>query len=183
MSYEMGPQPTTYPYPPPGPAVAPPQRRQFSKWWPISFFIAAIIFIIIGGGLVGAWSANATCSRSSYSSSSYRYSYSCSDSAMFYGGIACVAIGGICKLVAWILLIVFCVKRSRYQPVSVAYTYQPIDHYHAGAAAAPPYQPAHAPPPAHTPQPKEGGPMGARYCSHCGGAVTTPFCAQCGNRA
>ncbi|KAG7294163.1 hypothetical protein NEMBOFW57_004232 [Staphylotrichum longicolle] len=163
------------------PNVVGERRRQFSKWWPISFFIAAVIFIIIGGGLVGAWSANATCSRSSYSSSSYRYSYSCSDSALFYGGIACVAIGGICKLVAWILLIVFCVKRSRYQPVSVAYTYQPIDHYHA-AGAAPPYQPAHAPAAAPHP-PKEAAAMGARYCSHCGAAVTTPFCAQCGNRA
>ncbi|KAL2128569.1 hypothetical protein VTI74DRAFT_9010 [Chaetomium olivicolor] len=175
MSYEMTAQPTTYPYPPPpGPAVASPQRRQFSKWWPISFFIAAVIFIITGGGLIGGWSASASCVRSSYSS--YRSYYSCSNSGMFYGGIACVAIGGICKLVAWILLVVYCVKRSRHQPTSIAYTYQPLDYYHA---AAPPYQNAPTP----TLHPKESGAMGMRYCGHCGAAVTTPFCAQCGNKA
>jgi hypothetical protein len=178
MSYEMMGQTTAYPYPPPGPAVAPPQRRQFSKWWPISFFIAAVIFIIIGGGLVGSWSASASCVSSSYSS--YRSSYSCSNSGMFYGGIACVAIGGICKLVAWILLIVYCVKRSRHQPTSIAYTYQPLDYYHA---AAPPYQNQNAQAPAPTHHPKESAAMGMRYCGHCGAAVTTPFCAQCGNRA
>ncbi len=192
MSYEMTGQPTTYPYPPPGPAIIPrtPPRRQFSKWWPISFFIAAILFFIIGGGILGAWAANTSCVGSSYSSYSSRYS--CSNTGMYYGGIACVAIGAICKFVAWVLLIVFCVKRSRHQPTSIAYTYQPLDYSYAGApayqSAAPAYQntaPAYqnwtAPTPAA--HPKESAAAGTRYCGHCGGAVTTPFCAQCGNRA
>ena len=180
MTYDMGGQATTYPYPPPPPVPAPvvstPPRKQFSKWWPISFFIAAVLFIIIGGGLMGAWAASGTCSYSSYSSySSYR-TYRCSNTGLFYGGVACVAIGGVCKLVAWILLIVFCVKRNR-SAVGVTYTYQPIDNYHAAAAAAPPY---HAPAP--TPPKQAAAAMGGRYCGTCGASVTTPFCAQCGNR-
>ncbi|KAK3897065.1 hypothetical protein C8A05DRAFT_39383 [Staphylotrichum tortipilum] len=181
MAYEMNQQPTSYPYPPPAmaaPVVAmPPRQKHFSKWWPISFFIAAFVMIITGGGLIGAWSASASCVRSSYSS--YRSSYySCSDSGMFYGGVACIAIGGVCKLIAWILLIVFCVKRSHRTQTNVSYTYQPISHQYAApagaAAAAPPYAPA------AMPGAKVGG---ERYCAHCGATVTAAFCAQCGNKA
>lgn len=183
MAYEMNQQPTSYPYPPPAmaaPAVVaiPPRQKQFSKWWPISFFIAAFVMIVTGGGLIGAWSASATCSRSSSYYSSYYSSYSCSGSGMFYGGVACVAIGGVCKLIAWILLIVFCVKRSRNVQTSVSYNYQPISHQYAAppapAPAAPPYAPAAM----------QGAKVGGeRYCAHCGATVSAAFCPQCGNKA
>lgn len=180
MSYQMSGQ--NMPYPPPAPAVALPPRSRFSKWWPISFFITAIIFFIIGGGLAGAWSASSysDCLDSDYSYySSYSSCSTLSNKGEFYGAIACFVIGGICKLTAWILLIVWCVKRSR-QPTSISYTYQPLEYYGAAAVSAAP--PAAVPPypTAPTPQPKEQVAMGMRYCGHCGAAITTPFCPQCG---
>lgn len=182
----------TYPYPPPAGAVPiPAKRSHFSKWWPISFLIAAILFFIAGGGLMGGWTASAVdCVDDYYSSySSYSSCYKTGNNALFYGAIACLALGGICKLVFWILLIVWCVKRSSRAPiVSASYTYQPINNHtaYAGAAAvpqphpaapapmynAPPYQPSTSP----APYSKE------KYCPQCGAASTTPFCPQCGGR-
>jgi len=194
MSYEMSNQNMAYPYPPPAAAVIPPQKSRFSKWWPISFFIAAVLFFIIGGGLIGGWSA----SYGSHCYSSWSSSYSScrgGNDGMFYGGVACVVIGGLCKLIAWIMLIVWCVKRSTRQPASVSYTYQPLNYVApptapsaAPVAPAPLYhntQPYHnAPPyqnaPSPAPQSKESG--GLKYCGQCGAASTTPFCPQCGIR-
>ncbi|KAL2017856.1 hypothetical protein VTK56DRAFT_1601 [Thermocarpiscus australiensis] len=188
MSYEMtGNQHTAFPYPPPAVAapVAVPPRSRFSKWWPISFFITAIIFFIIGGGLLGGWAASADNCVDDWYSSSY---YSCSsvgNEGMFYGGVACVAIGGVCKLVAWILLIVWCVKRSTRQPASVAYTYQPLTYSNVPTAPtaaapayqnAPPYQNTQHPPQTHSKEQQAT----TRYCGQCGTAVTSQFCPHCG---
>jgi hypothetical protein len=189
MSYEMSNQNMAYPYPPPAAAVIPAPKSRFSKWWPISFFIAAVLFFVIGGGLVGAWSASYTCDLSGWTS----YCGNGNDGE-FYGGVAMLVIGGLCKLTAWIMLIVWCVKRSSRQPTSVAYTYQPINYAAPTAPAAPappaplhyqapqPYQ--NAPPYQNSPSPaphsKEGG--GIKYCGQCGAAATTPFCPQCGIR-
>jgi hypothetical protein len=203
MSYEMNHNQNNmaYPYPPPATtAVAMPPKSRFSKWWPISFFIAAILFFIVGGGLVGGWTAS--CSSSSYSS----YYYSCDTDGMWYGAVACFALGGISKFVAWILFIVWCVKRSTRGPAAVSYTYQPLTYANAPVAPtaampaayqnaqqqqqqgyqntafqnAPPYQPAqqpHAPVPAHS---KEQPGNATKYCAQCGAGVTTPFCPNCG---
>jgi hypothetical protein len=193
MSYEMTGQHTTYPYPPPANAVVAPKRSHFSKWWPLSFFITAIIFFIIGGGLLGGWSASAVdCVDDYYYSSSYKSYTSCYDTGnkgLFYGGVACVALGGICKLIFWILLIVWCVKRSSRVPISASYTYQPINNYAAppppaapaaAAAAAPMYNaPPYQSSPSPAPYNKEST---TRYCGQCGAASTTPFCPQCGIR-
>jgi hypothetical protein len=114
---------------------------------------------------------------------------------MWYGAVACFALGGICKLVAWILLIVYCVKRSTSsnQSTSVAYTYQPLTY--AGAPLAPSAAPAYqnvAPPyqpqqqqqqqvPTAPAQSKQSmGMGGVKYCGQCGAGVTTPFCPNCG---
>ncbi|KAK4148884.1 hypothetical protein C8A00DRAFT_19363 [Chaetomidium leptoderma] len=189
MSYQMsGGQNMAYPYPPPAAAVAAPPRSRFSKWWPISFFISAVLFFIIGGGLIGGYSATAYDCLDSY--------YSCSgvgNNGMWYGAVACFALGAICKLVAWILFIVWCVKRDSRQPASIAYTYQPLSYANAPVAPtaavpayqqnatayqnAPPYQHAQAPAPAHS---KEPTGMGTRYCGQCGAGVTTAFCPHCG---
>ncbi|EAQ91926.1 predicted protein [Chaetomium globosum CBS 148.51] len=193
MSYEMNHgQNMAYPYPPPTTTtVAMPPKSRFSKWWPISFFIAAILFFIIGGGLIGGWTAS--CASSSYSY--YDYDSSCLSNGMWYGAVACFALGGITKFVAWILFIVWCVKRSSRTSTSVSYTYQPLTYAgaapvapsaapmpaayqnHGGFQNAPPYQPARSPAPTHS---KEQ-PMGAtKYCGQCGAGVTTPYCPNCG---
>ncbi|KAK4122211.1 hypothetical protein N657DRAFT_657078 [Parathielavia appendiculata] len=145
MSYEMSGQHTTYPYPPPAATVTvTPKRSRFSKWWPLSFFLAAVLFFIIGGALLGTWAASTAsdCYDTYYSGSSYKSSYnkSCSAAAdgKFWGGVACVVLGGICKLIFWILLIVWCVKRSSSHAVTTAYAYQPVNY----AAAPPPTAPA-----------------------------------------
>ncbi|KAK4034144.1 hypothetical protein C8A01DRAFT_39402 [Parachaetomium inaequale] len=196
MSYEMSHQNmAAYPYPPPAGAVAAPPARKtrFSKWWPISFFIAAVLFFIVGGGLVGGWTSSAYNCTSLYSRSS-RYSsyssYSSCNMGMWYGAVACFALGGICKLTAWILLIVWCVKRSSSrssQPASVAYTYQPLTYAGAPLApsAAPTYQNVVSPyqqqVPAAPAQSKQStGMAGVKYCGQCGAGVTTPFCPNCG---
>ncbi|KAL2174866.1 uncharacterized protein P884DRAFT_279796 [Thermothelomyces heterothallicus CBS 202.75] len=186
MSYEMSnTQNMTYPYPPPATAVAVAQpKSRFSKWWPLGFFIAAILLIIIGGALVGAWTANAECSYDDYY-------YSCDhNTGMLWGAVACFVIGGLLKLTAWILLIVWCVKRSTRVPTSVSYSYQPLNYagpvptaapappaplYQSGAPYqnAPPYQSAGAPP---APQQKDA----VRYCGQCGSGTTSPYCPQCG---
>ncbi|KAH6844631.1 hypothetical protein B0I37DRAFT_165838 [Chaetomium sp. MPI-CAGE-AT-0009] len=199
MSYEMNSgQNMAYPYPPPATTTVSMPKSRFSKWWPISFFIAAVLFFIIGGGLVGGWTASCV-SDSSYS---YYSSYSCGAEGMWYGAVACFALGGICKFVAWILFIVWCVKRSS-RPSAVSYTYQPLTYANAPVAPtaampaayqnaqpygnpqqfqnAPPYQPAqpaqaHAAAPAHS---KEGT-NATKYCHQCGAGVTTPFCPNCG---
>lgn len=168
MGYEAVPQ---------GQTVVQQSRSRISKWWPISFFIVFIVFIIIGGGLIGAWvSSSSTYSYSYYSSYSY-YGNSAND-GLFYGGVACFAIAGICKLVAWILLIVFCVQGRRSQTTTVSYVTQPVNYapppqqgYYSGV----PMQPAS---PAPVYPNKEAA--GLRYCGQCGSAVTTQFCPQCG---
>ncbi|GAB1317857.1 Zinc-ribbon domain-containing protein [Madurella fahalii] len=184
MSYQMTSGPNmTHPYPPPATAIASPPRSRFSKWWPISFFLAAVLFFIIGGGLLGGWTAHAyDCVDSSY----YSSCSSVGNLGMWYGAVACFAIGGICKLVAWILFIVWCVKRSAREARSIAYTYQPLAYANAPIAPtaaaptyqnAPPYQNAHVLTPARSKEPME---MGTRYCGQCGTGVTTPFCPHCG---
>lgn len=186
---------------------------RFNKWWPIGFFIGAIICFIIGGALVGTWASKSydDCSYSSSNSyySSYYSSYSCvgSDSGIFYGGIAMLVIGGVIKLIAWILLIIFCVKRSRSRhtvtyvdtpPVQQPQPYQPY------AAPQPTYPPAQqmaqfprspaSPGPIHpdmtgpsiaTPPPNEpeGTATAFKYCGQCGTAVTSRFCPQCGSQS
>ncbi|KAL2163296.1 hypothetical protein VTH06DRAFT_5353 [Thermothelomyces fergusii] len=157
MSYEMSnPQNMTYPYPPPPAAVTISQpKSRFSKWWPLSFFIAAILLIIIGGALVGVWTANYSCTYSS-----------CDDhTGLLWGAVACFVIGGLLKFVAWILLIVWCVKRTTRVPTSVAYSYQPLAYPPPAPAPAPLYnqqgaQPYQTAPPyqtagAHSPAPQQ----------------------------
>ncbi|OQE13596.1 hypothetical protein PENFLA_c045G06906 [Penicillium flavigenum] len=196
-----------------------PRPSRLTKWWPIGFFIGAIVCFIIGGALVGTWTSHAydDCSySSSYDSSSSYYSsyysdydYSCATTNMgeFYGAVAMFVIGGILKLVAWILLIIFCVKRSRKVSHTVTYVNsppvqetQPLQTYAAPQPYAPVPQPAPYP---HSPASISGHPevMGSsvpgtpppneanatagafKYCTQCGTAVSGRFCAQCGTQS
>ncbi|KAJ5094889.1 hypothetical protein N7532_007180 [Penicillium argentinense] len=93
-----------------------PPRNKISKWWCIGFFIAAIVFFIIGGALVGSYlsAGYSTCkTKSNYDD--YTYDYTCFDgnNSEYYGGVAMFVLGSISKFVAWVLLIIYCVQRRR----------------------------------------------------------------------
>lgn len=155
-----------------------------SKWWWIGLLIAWVVFVIIGGGLIGAWASSST----SCSSYSYYYSYSCSDgdNSLYYGGIACFAIAGVLHLAYWVVLIVWCTKRNRLN-ASVTYINAPVME-----GGAKPYGFTHPPPhpiPSPTPvyqQPSEimrsPSDQGGKFCGNCGAAVGGQFCSQCGTR-
>lgn len=150
------------------PAMSPSSRR-ISKWWPISLFITAVVFIIIGGALVGSWA----------SSTNY-YDY---NDGLLYGGAACFAIGGLCKLTAWILLIVWCVQGRHPQATAPNVNY-------TSPYAIPAAQPGYVSMPPHSTTPvmsyphMKGSPnaqaSGMRYCGNCGVSLTSAFCTQCG---
>ncbi|KAJ5334966.1 hypothetical protein N7452_007369 [Penicillium brevicompactum] len=190
-----------------------PRPSRLNKWWPIGFFIGAVVCFIIGGALVGTWVSNSydDCSYSSSYYSSYYSDYSCVSTNMgqFYGAIALFVIGGILKLTAWILLIIFCVKRSRSDRHTVTYVntpavqqQQPFQQTYAAPQAtyAPPHQVSRssgspAPPDmsqsernpsiAGTPPPKEPNvtETASKYCGQCGTAVSSRFCPQCGSQS
>ncbi len=90
-------------------------RKGISKWWPIGFFITAVIFFIIGGALVGAFvsAGYKTCSTSYYGDYTYDYSCLAGNIGEYNGGIAMLALGGVSKFIGWVLLIVYCVQRRR----------------------------------------------------------------------
>ncbi|KAJ5621001.1 hypothetical protein N7510_004985 [Penicillium lagena] len=148
-----------------------------------------------------------------YSSFDY-YSYYSDENcvgndAEYYGGIACFAIGAVLKLVAWILLIIFCVRRRRVQRATEyasAPTMQGSNQQYAQPFVAPqPTYPVAEPsaqyaarslasqspvypdaqqttPYPNTPPPKEATETTIRFCGQCGASITSPFCPHCGTR-
>ncbi|KAJ5630439.1 uncharacterized protein N7484_010539 [Penicillium longicatenatum] len=177
-----------------------PQRTRLVKWWPIGFAIAAVIFFVIGAALLGTYfnSSYSSCDDYYYSYYSSSYCYD-GNNGEFYGGIACIVIGGILKLVAWILFIIWCVKRNRIQQNKITFINnapaeapqqqyaapQPMYPMQPGATYAPSASPgpgfAEA---AGTPSPKEGvaSATAYKYCSQCGVAAHGRFCSQCGTQ-
>lgn len=192
---------------------------RFSKWWPISFAIVAVVFFIIGGALIGTYRNHLydDCVNDWYDSyypssySSYDYSdYSCDGNiSLWYGGIACIAIGGFFELITWILFGIWIIKRiHRRQAIWNAnnpQTFQPAQD----VSAVPQQQQYAAPQPAYipgqqqfprspemsqpdfvrqsisnagTPPPKENVPTATafRFCGNCGTPVSGRFCTQCG---
>ncbi|KAF7184344.1 hypothetical protein CNMCM7691_005096 [Aspergillus felis] len=156
--------------------TTPSRSRGISKWWPISLFIFAVVFFIIGGGLAGAWNSRG------YSCDFY----SCLDDydGEFYGAIACFAIGGILKITGWILLIIYLVKRRRLPASAVTYVNPPYAAQRQatffGGPQLSPMTPASPPAPVYTSAPSSN--IGVKYCGNCGTAVGTPFCTQCGSK-
>jgi len=168
-----------------------------SKWWPIGLFISWVIFVIIGGGLIGAWNSNVQ-----YGSYYGEYGGHVENMSQYYGAIACFAIGGILQLTFWIVLIVWRVQRRRSPPVvstSVIYANTPSAEAARADKISPNWQPPTeiypAPQPTvpaptyHTVQipggttaPSAEKQTTMRYCGNCGTAITTPFCKQCGSR-
>lgn len=178
----------SYPVNPAAPVQKP---SRLNKWWPISFFIAAVVMFVVGGALVGTYLANTSDCWNSYTYSyysdyNYDYDYSCGSShdGEFYGGVACFVIGGICKLVAWILLIIFCVKRRRsiHQTVVTQYyntappvAQQPQQPY--GAPQPYPTQQPYPPPGAAAPYPQQQAQY-AQFPAHSPAASPGPNYAQ-----
>ncbi|PMD21481.1 hypothetical protein NA56DRAFT_645738 [Hyaloscypha hepaticicola] len=166
-------------------------KAPISKWWPIGVFCSSVFFFALGGGLIGGGSASVSCSY---------YDYSCSDNAgEVNGGLACIAIAAILKLVFWVLLITWCVQRRRArapttvvyvnaqanaeagtvqkpQPIATVYS-APQRDYTVQQASEYGIAAAHA----EFPPVVEKQPI-TRYCGQCGTGTTTPYCSQCGSQ-
>ncbi|KAJ5765675.1 hypothetical protein N7520_005234 [Penicillium odoratum] len=105
-----------------------PQRTRLVKWWPIGFAIAAVIFLATGAALLGVelrapYSPDLPCNSYSYYYS-YIHGHYCEDGddSKFYAGVVCIGIGGLLKLIAWILFVIWCVKRPRIQQTNITHT-------------------------------------------------------------
>jgi hypothetical protein len=180
--------------------ATPPPTKPISKWWWIGLLISWIIFLVIGGGLIGAGSGDNSCVGDIYCSGS---------DSLYYGAYACFAIGGILHLAYWAVLIVWLTQRRRSR-LAVVY----VDSFTAQAGTAGktfPQQPPTAtympqtylspqeqfnPQPSPTPTPTYQAQsrdcrtttparvqaMGS-FCGNCGAATSTRFCTQCGAQA
>ncbi|KAJ5641473.1 hypothetical protein N7490_005473 [Penicillium lividum] len=104
-----------------------PQRTRLVKWWPIGFAITAVIFLAIGAALLGVEFSSPYSPDLPCNSYSYYYSYihgsfcEYGNAGKFYAGVVCIAIGGLLKLIAWILFVIWCVKRNRIQQNNMTY--------------------------------------------------------------
>lgn len=151
--------------------------KPISKWWFISLLILSAIFFVIGGSLLGSVSSNSMgYYSSSYGQSSY-FNY-------LYGSFACFALAGVCKLVAWILVTVYCVQRRKYLSASSALPTSSQPGY-VMAMAPSPNNPMQQPPNYGIPAAaasfmNEPPPTIGTFCGRCGASVTTAFCTQCG---
>lgn len=169
-----------------------------SPWWPISLGIAALVFFIAGGALLGTW---AGCY------------FDCSE-GNYYGGVALIVVGFFFK-VAWIIVLVIYIRRRRYGYRSNMANTNSKVQWNAGTGLldsqnfssqpsaptqysfAPPAQTQYSAVPIVPPTyddmaakgqvryaaaetPQQNAPGGIRYCIQCGAVVHTPFCAQCG---
>jgi hypothetical protein len=183
MAYQVGPDGTT-------------RKGPISRWWWLSLLIGWIVFFIIGAALLGTWSSgsgNVVCGYDSYDG----YDDNCSATGangLFYGGVACFAIGGVLKLAYWIMLIIWCTQRRRYL-APVVYVNGPAAE--AGKPYYPPQQQfeqaqvpsQYAPVPSRSPDPNFAAAQSPeiangdkRFCGQCGTTVTSQFCTQCGTR-
>lgn len=145
-------------------------RKPMSKWWWIGLLIAWLIFVLVGAALIGIWASNSGLHCDYYTCTSDDFT------AEYYGGLACFAIGGILHLAYWIVLIVWCTKRNRYQTVPVTYISGPI----VESASEKPFN---QPTPTYYPgQDYTNGFVSEqrRFCGKCGTLVSSQFCTQCG---
>lgn len=154
-----------------------PGTSRFSYWWPISFFILFAITLIIGIALSVKYGS------SSYNSCYHDYRHnrvsydddSCvtKNSGLLYGAVVCFIIAGVSKLIGWILVLIWCLRRRRtaqtYEQKQPFLTPQPYGHpdhgipftQYPGAQYPAPQQPApfHAPPgPGYQPPPMAASP-------------------------
>jgi hypothetical protein len=91
------------------------QKQGMRKRWPILCFCLAVMFFIIGGGLLGAWASNVAQDQCTATNDDFNnditYTNCSPKGALWDAGIACIAVGVIFKIAFWITLIVWCVKR------------------------------------------------------------------------
>lgn len=169
-------------------------RAPVSQWWPIGLLISSIVFFVLGGGLLGAWSSSSYCTYDY----DYGYDYCIGNASEWDGGIACIVIGAILKLAFWVVLIVWCVQRRRSRsPSTVVYVNAQAAAESGNAPKAQPQANVYS-----APQPDYAGVQPApqygvatqvqvpvaekqavtRYCGSCGSGTTTPFCSHCGSQ-
>jgi len=165
-------------------------KAPISHWWPIGLFCSSVLFFVLGGGLLGAWSSSVFCDG--------YYDICYGNVGEYNGGIACIAIGAILKFAFWVVLIVWCVQRRRsHAPSTVVYVNAQAAA-EAGTVAKPEPQATvySVPQPEpvgiqHVPQygaavlaqvPVAEKQAAVRYCGQCGTGTTTPFCSQCGSQ-
>jgi hypothetical protein len=94
-------------------------KPAFRKRWPILCFCLAVIFFVIGGGLLGAWASKDAQNQCETTSGpnldnfndNVTYSNCYPKGALWDAGLACIALGVIFKLAFWITLIIWCIKR------------------------------------------------------------------------
>lgn len=146
-----------------------------SKWWWLGLLIAWLVFVIIGAALIGVWASQGSVNCDD-TEDSFGYFYNiCNNggfTAEYYGGLACLAIGGVLHLAYWIALIVWCTKRRHAQAVPIAYAMETPENKSYGYSV--PYQPV--------PEPSTSYATSERYCGNCGSVVTAQFCQNCGGR-
>jgi hypothetical protein len=156
-------------------------KAPISRWWPIGLLIASIVFFVIGGGLIGAWTSSESCYDYDYGYDTY---YTCGANAGEWdGGIACLVIASLIKIAFWVVLIVRCVQlRHSRAPSTVVYVNAQAA---AEAGTAPkPQATANAYPVPMQDMQAAGveKQVVTRYCGQCGTGTTTPFCLQCGSQ-
>lgn len=158
-------------------------KAPISKWWPIGFFCSALFFFVLG-----AWN-----------NCDYYDDYCFGNVDEWDGGIACIAISALLKLVFWVLLIIWCLQRRHalVQPTIVYVNAQS----NAEAGTVQKTQPVatvyNAREPKYIVQPApECGVAAAqveiprivekqvvpRYCGQCETCTTSPFCSRCGSQ-
>lgn len=105
------------------------RTKGMSRRWPLAFFFGAIVMFIVGGALVGVYLSNTS---SCFGDSSYDYynndDFDCASNhnGEFYGALACFIIGAVFKLIGWVLLMLYCIKRRRSHQQAAASQYYTI---------------------------------------------------------
>jgi hypothetical protein len=141
-------------------------KRPFSYWWIIGTFIASIVFYGIAGGLF----SQGPCDE-----------YDDCPTAAWQGAEALCAIGALCSLAWFILLIVFLVKRQNGVHWNASTGLMNSQNF--GNGSVQPQTQAETQPVMHQQYEmgkQENADTGGGYCGACGKRMTTKFCTSCG---
>lgn len=128
-----------------------------SKWWPVSFFISSVIFLIIAIALSTKW-GNVSYDKCRTAYEHHREDYDNNrcvngDRGLLYGAVVCFIIALASFATSCVFLIVWCVRRNRsrdYQQPPPILAPQPYGHPEQGIPFKP-YPPSQYPVPQYPP--------------------------------